>query len=357
MTSPLFRYLRHIIPVIAVSLLIPASCGKRHGSDDGKPVDRRSMMSVPLEGFLITSSVINRSITISGTVRPFEETVLMPEVTGRVVAINLPEGNMVKQGTLLVKLFDGDLQAQLKKAKAQLEIAQQTKERLAELLKISGVSRSDFDQATLQVNALSADIDIIGVQIRKTEVIAPYDGAVGLRNISPGAQVTPQTPLATIRSVNKLKVDFSVPEKYAHEVIPGMKLSFSIEGADKAYTATVMATEQGIDAATRNLKVRALVNAADAALTSGAFARITLDLGTDSSAIMIPTQAIIPQERDKKVIVVRSGKALFVKVSTGERRESTVEVTGGLASGDTIVTTGLLFLRPGMPVKLSRLVQ
>jgi len=330
--------------------------GSKHGAPPENGGEKRRRMMPAMEGFVVKPAVLSRNITVSGTVKPFEETVLMPEVTGRVVAIHLPEGKVVAKGTLLVKLFDGDLQAQLAKAKAQLDIARQTSERLGELIKVNGVSRSEYDQAVLQVNSLTADIDIINVQIGKTEIRAPYEGVLGLRTVSVGAQVTPQTPLVTIRAVDNLKLDFSVPEKYSAVVAPGMPVSFTVEGDATTYGASVTASERNIDAATRNLRVRALV-AGKTPLETGLFARVIVDLGTDSNALMIPTQSIIPQERGKVVVVLRAGKAKFTPVTTGIRQEATVEAVHGLSVGDTILTTGLLFVKPGMPVKLSRLVQ
>jgi membrane fusion protein (multidrug efflux system) len=310
-----------------------------------------------VEGFVVKPSVIQQIISISGTLKPFEETVLMPEVTGRVVNVNLPEGRFVKQGTLLVKLFDGDLQAGLKKAQTQLEIAEQTQKRQSELIKINGISQSDYDQAVLQVNSINADIEILTVQIRKTEVRAPFDGVVGLRSISLGAEVTPGTSLATIRSLQQLKLDFSVPEKYSSQVKTGMKVKFSVQGDDTKYDATVMATEEGIDISTRNLKARAVVKNINKVLKPGAFANVELELNEIKDALMVPTQAIIPQERDKQLIVAKEGKAKFVTVQTGVRQASMIQVINGIAPGDTVVTTGILFLKPGAILKFSKVSQ
>jgi membrane fusion protein (multidrug efflux system) len=310
-----------------------------------------------VEGFVVKPSVVVQAISISGTLKPFEETVLMPEVTGRVITINLPEGKLVKQGTLLVKLYDDDLRAGLKKSQTQLEIAEQTQKRQSELIKINGISQSDYDQAVLQVNSINADIDILKTQIRKTEVRAPFDGMIGLRSISVGAEVTPGSPLATIRSVQQLKLDFSVPEKYSGAVKAGMKVKFSVQGDDGVHDATVMATEEGIDVATRNLKARAVVKNKDAALKPGAFANVDLELGKDTAALMVPTQAVIPMERSKQLIIAKNGKATFVTVKTGVRQASSVEVVEGIAAGDTVVTTGLLLLKPGADLKFSKVVQ
>jgi membrane fusion protein (multidrug efflux system) len=310
-----------------------------------------------VEGFVVKPIVLEQTIAISGTLKPFEETVLMPEVAGRVVTINLQEGKSVKQGTLLVKLFDGDLQASLKKSTAQLELAEQTEKRQSELLKISGISRSDYDQSVLQIHSINADIEILKAQLRKTEVLAPFDGVIGLRTISIGAEVTPGMALATIRAVQQLKLDFSVPEKYSNQVKQGLKVKFSVLGDDAPHEATVIATEEGIDVATRNLKARAVVKNKDAALKPGAFANVELQLGENKNALMVPTQAVIPQERTKQLIIVKNGKAKFITVSTGVRQASNIEVLDGITAGDTVVTTGLLFLKPGSDLKFSKVVQ
>jgi len=323
-----------------------------------KNAAQNGFKSVPVvEGFVVKPSVIQQVISISGTLKPFEETVLMPEVTGRVTNINLPEGKFVKQGTLLVKLFDGDLQAGLKKAQTQLDIAEQTQKRQSELIKINGISQSDYDQAVLQVNSINADIEILKVQISKTEVRAPFDGVIGLRSISLGAEITPSTALATIRSLQQLKLDFSVPEKYSSEVKTGMKVKFSVQGNDTKYDAMVMATEEGIDVTTRNLKARAVVKNKNAALNPGAFANVELELQDIKGALMVPTQAIIPMELNKQVIVEKDGKAKFVTVQTGVRQASNIQVITGISDGDTIVTTGILFLKPGAALKFSKVSQ
>jgi membrane fusion protein, multidrug efflux system len=324
---------------------------------NSKTNDARGNILSYVEGIIVKPSVLEQKIMVSGTLIPFEETVLMPEVPGRVVSINLPEGNFVKKGTLLVKLFDGDLQANLSKAQTQLQIAQQTLDRQTELLKVSGISQADFDQTRLQVNSIKDDIAVLKVQIGKTEIVAPFDGTIGLRNISIGAEVTPSTALATIRAENQLKLDFSVPEKYSGQVKPGEKVQFTIEGDDKKIDATVLATEENIEANTRNLNVRAVVDNKSAKLIPGAFANVELSLGVNNNAMMIPTQAIIPEERDKKIILSVKGKATFMSVTTGVRKDSTIEVLDGIKPGDTVVTTGILLIRPGENLNFSKITK
>jgi membrane fusion protein (multidrug efflux system) len=325
-------------------------------ADDKNIAFKQTNTISDIEGFIVKPSAIDQIISISGTIKPMEETVLMPEVPGRVVLINLDEGKFVRQGTILIKLFDEDLQAQLHKAQAQLDLAEQTQIRQGELMKVNGISQLDYDQSVLQVHSIKADIEVLKVQIRKTEVHAPFDGVIGLRNISLGAEVTPSTSLATIRAVKQMKLDFSVPEKYSMQVRPGSKVQFTVQGDEKKHDATVMATEEGIDPGTRNLKVRALVKMDSVSLVPGTFANVELRLNENKNALMVPTQAIIPRERDKQLIVSRSGKAQFIKVKTRIRQESMIEVIEGIEQGDTVVTTGILFIKPGADLKFAKVI-
>ncbi len=305
----------------------------------------RQKEQAKVDAYIVKPSLLIDEISVSGSLLAFEEVELKNEVAGRIVFLNLPEGKQVKKGTLLVKLFDDDLQAGLKKLQIQLAIQEKIHERQSELLKVNGISQNDYDQTGLQLNSLKADIEVQKVLIRKTEVLAPFDGVIGLRNVSIGAEVTPSTLLATIRSEDKLKLDFSVPEKYSSEIKPGMKIMFTMSNDDSQFEATVMATEQGIDVTTRNLKVRAVLDNKDEHLLPGAFTDVNLKLNEKKDALLIPTQALIPSDQNKSVILARNGKAHFVDVKTGVRRASNIEITQGLQAGDTIITTGILFLK------------
>jgi membrane fusion protein, multidrug efflux system len=337
-----------LIPVLILAL---GGCSGSKKKADGK--DPNAAVSF-IEGFVVKPTTVDETILLSGTLKAYEETVLMPEVSGRVVGLNLPEGQFVKKGTLLVKIYDGELQSQLRKAQTQFEIAQQTLTRQTELLKVDGISQLEYDQTRLQVNSIKDDIDLLKVQISKTEILAPYDGVIGLRNLSPGAQITPATAVAIIRESDKLKLDFAVPGKYSQMIHKGTRVTFSVEGDDKKIEAVVMATEEGIEPNTRNLKARALVEAHGAALVPGAYANVELRLNEDKHALMIPTQAIILQERNKQVIVCKGGKAVFTRIKTGVRKASDIMVTEGLSEGDTIVTTGVLFIKPGSQLNFAR---
>ncbi|WP_165823788.1 efflux RND transporter periplasmic adaptor subunit [Pseudochryseolinea flava] len=327
------------------------SCGSKEQKNTAAAVNRSSGPML-VDGFIVHPQSVSDDIQVPGSLLPAEETQIRAEVSGRIVKLNIEEGSTVQKGTLLVKLFDQDLQAQLKKLQVQLQIAQKTEERQRELLKISGVSQQDYDLSVLQVDNLKADIMSVQIAIDKTEIRAPYQGKIGLRNVSLGSFLSPNDIVATLRQVTQLKLEFSIPEKYAKNVAKGYRVQFKVDGGDDTHHATVIATESGVDQATRTLRVRALVNDSHPELVPGVFAKVDLELGKDADALMIPTQAVIPQARNKQVVVLRRDSAAFVEVETGIRDSAFVQITNGLKPGDTVVTTGLMAIRPSSKIKI-----
>lgn len=319
----------------------------------GPAAAKSGLVVSAVEGFTVKPSVLTENVTTSGSILAAEETELHPESSGRVVRLNLPEGRSVRKGELLLKIFDEDLKSQLRKLEAQIKQAEITEQRLADLLKVKGVSQQEYDLAVLQTQTLRSEMELTKINIDKTELRAPYDGIIGLRNISPGAYVTPATAVTVLRSATALKLDFSVPEKYSRLLRSGQTVTFKVEGSAADYTAVVQATEQSIQADSRNLRVRALIRNGKG-LLPGSFAEVSLALGEKQKALLIPNQAVIPQARDKKVIVSKGGKAQFVTIKTGVRQAGMIEITEGLQIGDTICTTGILFLRPGSNVTFSK---
>ena len=201
--------------IVVLTMLFFIGCNSSKSNSKEANTKSKSKFLAKVEGFVASPSLLVDQITVSGSLLAYEEVALMNEIAGRVVLINLPEGKFVKKGTLLVKLFDDDLQANLKKLQTQLAIQEKIYQRQSELLKVNGISQYDYDQTFLQVNSIKADIEVQQSIIRKSEILAPFDGTIGLRNISVGAQVTPSILLATIRMEDKLKLDFSIPEKYS----------------------------------------------------------------------------------------------------------------------------------------------
>jgi len=342
---------------ITVLLFFISSCGsKTKTADAPKPgKESASHPALAVEGYVIQPSVLHSGIEIAGTLLPFEETDIHPEVSGKVTYLSIKEGAHVKEGTLLARLFDGDLQAQLHKLSVQLQIAEKTQERQDELLKIGGISQQDYDLSVLDVSTIKADMQVLQANIDKTIIKAPFDGKLSFKNISIGAFITPTTIITTIRQDTKLKLEFSVPEKYGPKVLLGNVISFTTEASGKKYNAKIYATESGITAENRSLKVHALVENIDKNITAGSFAKVMFDMGDNNEAIMVPTQAIIPEARDKKVIVYNGGIADFKTVTTGTRDSARIEILSGLSIGDTVIITGLLSIKPGSNINLSSL--
>ena len=298
---------------------------------------------------------LSANLEVPGTVLANETTEIHPEVSGRVVELNVKEGTFISKGALLAKLYDGDLQAQLRKLEVQLKIAEQTENRQGQLLKIQGISQQEYDLSLLDVNNIKADIDIVNEAIRKTEIRAPFSGKLGLKNISPGAFVTSSTIVTTISQVNQLKIQFNVPEKYGSQLKNGQTINFSVDGSSKIFSANILATEVQMDQDTRSLAIRALIKNTDPVLIPGVFAKVKIVLSKDENAIMIPTIVVQPQGRTKLVYIYKSGKSIPSEITTGIRDSSNVQVLTGLKVGDTVITTGLLFLRPGGDVKLKKI--
>lgn len=309
--------------------------------------------ALPVQILIAAPSVLATDIEVPGTLMANESTEIHPEVSGRMVELHIQDGGRVAQGALLAKLYDGDLQAQMRKLEVQLKIAEQTEKRQAELLQIQGISQQEYDLSLLQVLNLKADMDIIKESIRKTEIRAPFAGKLGLKNVSPGAYITPATILTTISQVDKLKIQFNVPERYSAQMKNGLKVYFSVDGSDKRFLATVIASEIGVNEDTRSLAIRAIVNQSDPMLIPGVFGKVSIVLGQNEQALMIPSSAIIPLGRKKQLYIFEGGKAMAKDVTTGVRDSTNIQILTGIKMGDTVITSAMLFLRPGLDVRVA----
>lgn len=330
------------------SIILLSACG-----GNAKKETAKGKSTGPISIDVSVASLVDYSNAIegNGTVLANEFVELKPETNGRIVMLNIQEGKQVAEGALLVKLFDDDLQAQLRKLESQLSIAKKTESRLKTLLDANGLNQSDYDQALNQLNNILADIDFTKAQIRKTEIRAPFSGTIGLRTVSKGAYVTQQNVLATLQQTGTLKVDFVLPENYADQVQTGQEVKV-ISDHQTTYHAKIIAIEPQVNTATRNLKVRAMISGNNTGLQPGAFVKIAIDEGKNKKAILVPTNSIIPDTRNKKIVLIKKGKAVFTIVETGYRGEDKVEIIAGVEAGDTFAINGILFLKPDADVKI-----
>jgi len=342
---------------IAFILIGLASCGsKKKNTTTTKQQAAAKPPPMKVDVYIIKPELFLDNIEVPGSIVANEVAEIHPEVSGRIVQLNVAEGKYVGKGAVLAKLYDGDLRAQLNKLQVQLALAEKTEERQAQLLKIQGISQQDYDISLLQVNSLRADIGIIQTSISKTVVRAPFSGKLGLKAISPGTYVTPASVIAVINQTDQLKLDFTIPEKYTSKIRTGQLVTFTYGGSRKEFGARVIATESNVTETTRSLVVRASVIGKEEGLLPGAFAKVRLSFDPDSTALLVPTQAILPQARGKKVILYKGGTAVFADVTTGIRDSVRVQIVDGLMAGDTVVVTGLLSIRPEGKIQLGKVI-
>ena len=300
---------------------------------------------------------IQDRIFTSGTIEANESVELSLESSGIVTDIYFEEGSRVRRGELLVKINDSELQAQLQRASFRLNLAEQREERQRRLLERGGISQDDYDATLNEVNVLRSELRLINAQIAKTEIRAPFNGIVGLKYVSPGSYISPNTRIASLQEIDPVKINFSVPERYLAKISTDDQILFDVQGVDSTFTGRVYAVEPRINAQTRTLQVRAISENDDGLLYPGAFANIELILEQIDDALMIPTIAIMPELNRQKVYVVRDGTVEQVFINTGIRTSNKAQVLSGLEPGDTVLTTGLLQVRPGMEVDISQLTK
>lgn len=355
MNKILKRTLQVGLPVLLVGVMIALKAGEnKPDKESGNAKDKnRSKQEIPVNAVIIKPQNLNASIDAVGTLLPNEEVDLIVETAGKVTGIFFKEGQRVKKGDLLIKVDDSDLQAQLTKARFQRKLLGEKLERQRTLFQKEAVSREAFDQVQTDFNLIEADIALLEIRISKTEILAPFGGIIGFRGVSPGSYIQPNTIVSRLIDDNQLKIEFSIPEKYVRLPLLGSTAKFRTEATDEEYTATVYAVNPKIDVQTRTLSLRAICDNTDNRLPSGMFARLNLITSSTDNALMLPTEAIVPEMEGKIVWKIENGQAHSVAVETGQRTDRLIEVISGITAGDTILTSGLMQIRPGMAVRPS----
>jgi membrane fusion protein (multidrug efflux system) len=320
------------------------------------PMLRQGQQKLSATGYLIKPVNMSEIINPSGTLLPAEEVDLSFETSGKIVGINFTEGTRVKKGDLLAKINDQPLVAQLQKLKAALKLSEGIEFRQRSLLGKDAISQESYDQIVTDVEKNKADINLVKAQIAMTELRAPFDGIIGLRYISEGSYTNPSTKIAKLIKISPLKIEFSIPEKYAQEISIGYPITFTIDGSTNVYNASVYAIDPKIDIVTRVIVIRALYPNKNEELKSGRYASISLELSKIENTIAIPTEALIPEMEGEKVYIYRNGKAESVKVTIGLRTEAEIQIVDGLKFGDTLLTTGILQLRQNLPIALDSVI-
>jgi len=341
-----------VIIVILVILIIPKL--NLNNSVKDLEVDKQSSdKRIGVKAVLIRGKSLQNKIFASGTLISNEEVELRSEISGKITNIFFTEGKHVKKDEVLLKINDSELQATLKKNKSKVVLAQDKEFRAKQLLEKNLISQQEYEIILGDLVSVLADVEINEAQLEKTEIRAPFDGIVGLRSVSVGSYISPQTRIATLQSINPIKIDFFVPQKYFGLLKEKQQILVKLSATGQVYKGKVYAVEPKIDQNTRTVQVRALIPNISGELTPGAYVEIEIVLEEIKNAIMVPSEAVIPDIQGEKVFLYKSGKAVQQIVTPNIRTENEIQIIKGLNVNDTLITSGIIQLRPNTPVKIN----
>ncbi len=345
-----FKNIIIALTLISLGGLIAYRIIKNNDKENKGKGDKKNPITV--SGQIIKPQTFNNNLSLSGSIEADEQVAIRSEISGIVESINFQEGSFVTKGQVLFKINDIELRAQLAQAKTREALSSENERRARLLLQKEAISQEEYDIASADFRTAKSQSQLISAQIAKTAVKAPFSGKIGLRNISPGTYVTPTVLVANLVNISKLKITFSVPEKYATQIRPNSILNFTVANSSENYNAKVYAIEPGIDVNTRTLQIRALADNSNGNLLPGTFANIDLPLDIIKDAIIIPSQTIVPVQNGKKVYVYKNGEAKEIMVESAARTENSVLILKGLKIGDTLITSGVMSLKDKTTVKL-----
>jgi len=300
---------------------------------------------------VVKSERMETTVSANGTLLAHESVDLVSELSKRLIKVKAVEGAKVKKGDLLFQLDGADLHAQLRRLEVQKRQAKITMERQDKLLAEKLVSQQDWEQARARLDEVEAEMQILGVSLSKTTIRAPFAGTLGLRRVSEGAWVTPQTVLTTLHDMSRLKIDFTLPERFGDAVKVGQKFSFTVTGRGEPLHGEVVAIEPAVQEASRSVLVRGLVEN-QAGLLPGTFANVEVPLSA-ADTLLVPSIAVVPSVQGRSVFVVQDGVARAVEVKLGSRTPDRVQVLSGVSAGDQVIISNLLRLRNGAAVKVN----
>lgn len=320
--------------------------GANLGNKGGAPAP------VKVGGMVLQPREFADNLSLSGSLEANETIEIRSEVSGIVENINFDEGSRVSKGQILFRVNDQELRAQLAKVQTSEKLASENERRAKLLLEKEAISREEYDMAEADLASAKAESLLMAAQLSKATVRAPFSGIIGLRYISQGTYVTPTTPIAKLVNTDKLKITFSIPEKYSSQVTMGDTISFSTSNSSEEHQASIYAVEPEVEVSTRTLKMRAIAENSDGKLIPGSFANVFVPLAKVNNALMVPSEALIPIQNGKKIFVSENGKAKEIVVETGARTENLVRVLSGLKPGDTILTSGVMILKNGTPLNV-----
>ncbi|WP_440494641.1 efflux RND transporter periplasmic adaptor subunit [Serratia sarumanii] len=288
------------------------------------------------------------------------EVLLSSDTAGRVTAIHFEAGQMVKQGDLLVQLFDAPEQADLLAASARAEFARLQLQRVQELVPVGAESRELLEQRQAEANQASAEVRQIEARIIQKSIRAPFSGQLGVRRINLGQYLNPGDVIATLTQLDALYVNFTLPQQALLDVNVGAVVQVAVDAAPgRRFPARVSSVEPKVNSETRNILVQAELANEDHSLRPGMYAVARLELPPERDAVILPLTTIQTSAFGDTVVVVQDlnpegvGRAVTVPVTLGRRLGDDVLVESGVKAGDVVVTAGQNRLSPGAEVKIS----
>jgi membrane fusion protein, multidrug efflux system len=329
----------------------------------------RIALSVPLCGLLlgtcpaaaapgvVVSAATRASYPLTveavGTARANESVEVRSQISQTIRRIAFEEGQSVEAGDILVELDDAEVLAAVASAKATLVDAEARFQRARELYRSELTSASDLETLEARRDAAKAALDAAAARRDETVVRAPFQGRVGLRRVSLGALVSPSVVITTLDDTDPVKLDFNVPETALGRLAIGLPVEArSAAWPDTTFLGTVTSIDTRVDPVSRSVTVRAKVANPDGRLRPGMFLTVLL-LRRDVTAILVPEQAIVPEQSRQFVFVVGDGGIVEKRlVVTGRRRPGQVEILSGLEPGEVVVAEGTQKARPGEPVEI-----
>jgi len=307
----------------------------------------------PVEVVDLKASVVQEDLQAVGALGSNESVMMRPEVPGRVASIGFRDGQPVKRGQVLVQLDAALNEAEVAQARAELDLAQSNLKRTADLASKNFVSGSAQETAASNVEVLAARLKLAEARLAKMRIQAPFDGVVGIRNISVGDYVKDGADLINIEDIGILKVDFRLPERYLQQMRAGQAVEVTADALPgNRYRGAIEAINPRVDANGRSIEVRARLSNSDGRLRPGMFARVRVIVGERTNALLVPEEAIVPLGDDFFVYTVVDGKANRIRVKLGVRRDAQVELLDGVKPGDKVVTAGMRVQRDGQPVRI-----
>lgn len=333
--------------------LLASACG---GSDAAPPQGggRGPQGPVPVEVALARTDTVVDVITATGQIEPLQSIQLRPEVDGRLVEIMVREGAEVAQGTPLFKVDDQELAAQVARARADRDLAQQALTRTRALLADKAAAPADVERAEAQMRGTQAALDLLQLRLDRTVVRAPFAGVTGQRLASLGDYVNNATRLITLQTNNPQRAVFQVPERYADQLKLRQRVVFRVAAlAGRDFTGVVDFIDPLVQLPGRTITIKALVQNPRRELQAGMFIEARLETAVRPSATVIPEDAVSPSQGEMLVWVVREGKAERRQVALGVRTPGYVEVQSGIDPGDQVVVGGAERLTPGAEVRAS----